>query len=188
MKLSDPKLDRWDRLFQEHGAQIWPEIAWRFFKAVAYRESAMDPEAVSPCGAQGLMQLMPATDLEIDGDLDGVDPSGNIENGIQYLRRQNRLFRPTIPDQDERLKFTLGAYNAGPGYVLKAIKLYYAEEHGKPWCSNPTPGCWQRWEHASVALAYRECVIRGRRPDYMQVWHYVKRVWDTYQSLMGAAQ
>lgn len=78
-------------------------------KAVAWQESRGRMAAVSNKGARGVMQLMPATALEL-----GVDPrslSGNIHGGANYLRQQIDRFG-SVP-------LALAAYNAGPGAVQR---------------------------------------------------------------------
>jgi soluble lytic murein transglycosylase-like protein len=73
-------------------------------------ESNFNPEAVSPKGAMGLMQLMPATARRF-GAGDAFDARQNIEAGVKYLRFLKDTF------QDDRL--ALAAYNAGEGAVLR---------------------------------------------------------------------
>ena len=95
------------RLIAEAAARhgIDPGLA----KAVAWQESRFQQSAVSPKGARGVMQLMPATarDLGVDPD----DLHGNIDGGVNYLARQLRRFG------DVRL--ALAAYNAGPEAVVR---------------------------------------------------------------------
>lgn len=83
----------------------------RLVLAVARRESAMNPRAVSRVGAQGLMQLMPATAAFL-GITDSFDPRQNVFAGTRYLRTLLDTFRGD-------LDLTLAAYNAGPGAVQK---------------------------------------------------------------------
>jgi hypothetical protein len=73
-------------------------------------ESNYNPFAVSPKGAQGLMQLMPATAQRF-GATDSFDPKQNIEAGVRYLKFLQDTF------QDDRL--AIAAYNAGEKAVAK---------------------------------------------------------------------
>ncbi len=79
--------------------------------AIIRAESAYNPQAVSPKGAHGLMQLMPMTSARY-GVRDPFDPAENIRGGAAYLRDLLDLF-----DQD--VKLALAGYNAGEGAVLK---------------------------------------------------------------------
>ncbi len=88
---------------REHG------VDERLVRAVISTESAGKPDAVSPKGAVGLMQLMPATARSL-----GVDPSvpeENVDGGIRYLKDMAGRF--------SSLDEVLAAYNAGPGAVQK---------------------------------------------------------------------
>ncbi len=78
-------------------------------KAIIKAESNFDPTAVSPKGAQGLMQLMPETarDLQVD---DPFDPQKNITGGTKYLRS-------LLDSYGWNLELSIAAYNVGPGKV-----------------------------------------------------------------------
>ena len=80
-------------------------------KAIIKAESNFDHLAVSPRGAQGLMQIMPQTvqSLQIE---DSFHPGNNIVAGTQYLRYLLKLF-------DNDISLALAAYNAGESAVIK---------------------------------------------------------------------
>jgi soluble lytic murein transglycosylase-like protein len=77
--------------------------------AVVQVESAFRPHAISPKGAQGLMQLMPPTAREL-GVKDAFDPEQNLDGGARYLRQLLVRYKGDV-------KRALAAYNAGPGAV-----------------------------------------------------------------------
>jgi membrane-bound lytic murein transglycosylase MltF len=87
--------------------------------SVIHAESGFNPRAVSPKGAQGLMQLMPGTASQL-GVANTFDPGANVEGGTKYLR-----------ELLERYNFdlikALAAYNAGPQRVehFHGVPPYY---------------------------------------------------------------
>jgi soluble lytic murein transglycosylase-like protein len=100
-------------------------------KAVVAAESNFDQHAVSPVGAQGLMQLMPSTARAMGVDWP-FDPRENLKGGVQYLRAMLDRFGDT--------RYALAAYNAGPeavdrhggippyretqDYVMRVLRFY----------------------------------------------------------------
>jgi soluble lytic murein transglycosylase-like protein len=103
-----PRIDRYDALFLE--ASKVHSVPAELLKAVCLAESAMDAHAVSHAGAQGLMQLMPKTAVEVLVT-DPFDPIQSIDGGARYLSWQLATFG--------EVAYALAAYNAGPTAVRK---------------------------------------------------------------------
>jgi len=80
-------------------------------KAIIKAESNFNHRAVSPVGARGLMQLMPATAATLQVK-DSFHPENNIEGGVRYLRYLMNLFNGNLP-------LVLAAYNSGENTVLR---------------------------------------------------------------------
>ena len=87
-------------------------IAAELLRSVIRQESGARPCAVSSKGAQGLMQLMPATSQQL-GVSDPFDPKQNLQAGAKYLKQLLARYGGDIPK-------ALAAYNAGPGRVDQA--------------------------------------------------------------------
>lgn len=113
-----PNLKKYEPLLQQAAREFDVEPA--LLKAVMAAESGFNPGAVSPKGAVGLMQLLPATAARYGLQPDKkksiaqklTDPKTNIRLGAHYLRDLGRLF-PTRQD------LVLASYNAGEGAVQK---------------------------------------------------------------------
>ncbi len=82
-----------------------------FLRAIIHAESAFNPRAMSIKGAQGLMQLMPGTALDM-GVRDAFDTAQNIRGGARYLGLLLRTFNGNE-------QWAAAAYNAGPGAVQR---------------------------------------------------------------------
>ena len=172
-------ISAYDDLFRRYSSTAgWD---WRLLAAQCYQESGFDPQAVSSMGAQGLMQLMPAT-----ADALGVseehrfDPEQNIAAAARYIRKVSQSFAG-IKDGDERIRFTLAAYNGGIGHVLDAQTL--ARKAGRDH---------QRWQevapyilHLSEPQYYRDPDVRHGYMRGSETEAYVRLImerWEQYRS------
>lgn len=99
----------YETVIQKMAARYKVEPA--LIKAVIKAESNFDPSALSRKGAIGLMQLMPATAVNLNVS-DPYNPHQNIEGGAKYLRNLTGLF-------GSDLKLVIAAYNAGENAVIK---------------------------------------------------------------------
>jgi len=91
-------------------ASLRHSISAPLVEAVAWQESRFNQAAVSPKGAMGVMQLMPATARQLG--VDARDVASNIEGGALYLSQMLRRFEGDVPR-------ALAAYNAGPEAVQR---------------------------------------------------------------------
>jgi membrane-bound lytic murein transglycosylase MltF len=160
------------------------DLDWRLVMAVMRHESRFMADAVSTKGAFGLMQIMPATQQELAGKL-GVDetesPSNNIKAGAFHLQQLYRSIDAT--DEENHIRLTLAAYNAGLNRILDAqdIASYMGDDPNK-------------WESVKTALPllskryqglHRNIWPSGRpRAGHFTDWHqtigYVESVMSYY--------
>lgn len=158
--------DRWDSLIQYYSERVsWP---WELGKRQMLAESSGNPKAVSPCGAIGLFQLMPATAAELG--VNPLDPEENIKGGLEYDARQLANVKLLVHGQvavtdDDLHRFALGSYNAGYGYIRAAIKLALGDGAPVTW--------------GEITSRLPKAVVRGRTADIKQVTAYVQKILPT---------
>ena len=120
------RLNHYDHYFRTAARRHFGrDVDWRWFRAMGMAESNLRPEAVSSCGAQGVMQLMPATGQELARKHQiryrPFQPRVNINLGVAYAR-QLWLLWPDFDPRD-RIRMMLASYNAGPTNISRAQQI-----------------------------------------------------------------
>jgi soluble lytic murein transglycosylase-like protein len=118
---SDGSIERFTRYDEWiRQASILYQIPEELIRAIIMCESNYDPRAVSPAGAQGLMQLMPETAMRMQVR-DSFDPREAIFGGTRYLRVLANMFNGD-------LELTVAGYNAGEAAVVRHAGIPPFEE------------------------------------------------------------
>ena len=147
---------QFDPTFRKYSKRYFgPLFDWRYFKAQAFAESGLNPNAKSWVGARGLMQLMPSTYSEIATkrpEFGAIDqPEWNIAAGIMHDRYLWKLWEKAIPMDEERFRFMFASYNAGEGTINRALTAAKTNGGGPEWRAveqiAPTV---QRWRYAET--------------------------------------
>jgi len=120
------QLSPWDDTFRAVAKEVG--LDWRLLVAQCFQESRFNPQARSPYGAMGLMQLLEGTAQEM-GIQDPMNPTQSIQAGARYLKKMVRRYEKRGLPLKEAVRFGLAAYNVGAGHVDDARKL--AEALGK---------------------------------------------------------
>ncbi|AMX03595.1 hypothetical protein A3224_14305 [Microbulbifer thermotolerans] len=176
---SGDQLSPYDPIVRKYADQA--DRDWRMVVAQMYQESQFDPRAESFAGAQGLMQVLPRTAQQM-GITNLFEPENGIRAGVSYLDWLEQRFPRELP-LDQKIYFTLAAYNAGHGHVRDAREL--AARLGK----DPN-----RWfgsvEEAMLMLSkpeyYRQArfgYVRGREPV-----NYVREIRERYLGYLAVAR
>lgn len=166
-----PFPDRFDADIKRAAERYLPEYDWRLWKAQLYQESLLDPSAVSPVGARGLAQFMPATWAEVVGQLgyEGVSPHAAgpaIVAGAYYMARQVSVWKAPRPASD-RYSLAAASYNAGAGNIITAQRV----------CGGPSG-------YADIIT----CLPRVTGEHATETKTYVQRIWQYWtQMLLGGA-
>lgn len=168
------RLSTYDEYIKTAAGEI--DWDWLLLASLMYQESRFNPNARSWAGATGLMQLMPATGRSM-GATNLNDPVQNIRAGSRYLAQLEENWAAIEP-REERLKFVLASYNAGPGHVADARLL--AEHFGK------NPNIWD----GNVA----DYMLRLSNPEYYndygvqygycrgeEPFNYVREILERYE-------
>ena len=166
--------DRYDDVFRKYSKRFFGVgFDWHYFKAQGLAESNLDPKARSPVGARGVMQLMPGTYAMIkkarsEGFGSIEDPEWNIAAGILFNRDLWHVWADN-PDDQERLRFMFGSYNAGQGTIKRATSVARAKKLDT-----------RTWK------SIEEVAPNVQRWRYRETLPYVRKIEDNHRSLNKA--
>lgn len=158
---------------------------WKMLAAIAYVESKFDTAAHSHRGAQGLMQIMPATYRHTLAKMGVPDTMAqnvelDIRVAVRYMDELSKLF--SFINDNERINYILGSYNGGSNHIFDAMRI--ARKNG----SNR-----YNWNSLTPVLAslsdpevYNDSVCQYGQFDATETLQYVRKVkrkYNEYRSL-----
>ena len=157
---------------------------WRLLMAQMYQESKFKPQAQSWAGAQGLMQLMPATARQYDVS-NITDPEENVKGALRFLVWLSDYWKDKIQDPQQRRRFILASYNAGHGHVEDARRL--TEKYGGNKNNWEDVSKWllrKAWEKYYTDEVVKYGYARGEEPvAYVRL---ITQRFDQYKKLVAA--
>ena len=176
-------ISKYDKIIKTNADKIgWN---WMLVAAQISVESGFKPNNHSWAGAQGLMQLMPATAHGLGGgNLDS--PSRNIALGVKYDGILFEFWKDKVPDSLQAIKFALASYNIGKGHILDARRL--AKQYGldpEVWDDNVEVMI----KNLSRSKYYRDPVVKYGYCRGQEAFNYVKRIfylYDNYKNFESA--
>jgi membrane-bound lytic murein transglycosylase F len=166
-------LSPYDGVIKKYSARYG--FDWRLMSAQAWRESHFDPKARSFAGALGLFQVMPATGKEL-GFTRLTDVEQGTHAGIAYMAKLVGRLEPSLP-LDERLRFSLAAYNAGFGRLEDARRL--AKD------LKLSPDAWEGQVEKAMGLLARPRYAKRTRGGYCRCQEpvdYVNMIQNKYRA------
>lgn len=150
-------------------------VDWELVLAIIYHESRFNPHIVGLGGAYGLFQFMPQIGIRY-----GVTPGSSVEEqvdgGIRLILGNYNLYKD-VPDHEERVKFTLAAYNSGASHVIDARAL--ARKH------HLNPNKWTNnveimYRNLSNPEYYNDPIVKFGSSRGVQTVNYVYSVHSLY--------
>lgn len=170
-------ISNYDRLFKTYAPGIG--LDWRLLAAQGYVESRFNASARSWVGARGLMQIMPRTGRGYGQNLKSLgSPNISVKVATQLLADLDRQLRKQVPEDKERIKFVLAAYNCGLGHVLDAMRL--AEKYGmnpRVWDDNVAKALLMKMQKKY----YNDNVVRYGYARGSETVSYVKQIMNFYE-------
>lgn len=176
-EIAGGKVSAYDDLLRNFSSSLgWD---WRLLAALVNQESQFNPLALSPFGAVGLMQVLPATAMRFGVDSASLfDAQYNVKAGTRYLEYLQGYWRGKLTDTSDIQQFILASYNVGLGHVRDAQRL--AEKYGMNH---------EQWEgevevmllRKSQPKYYRDPVVEHGYCRGYQPVDYVAGIFDAYR-------
>lgn len=171
-------ISKYDNIFKKYAdAAGWD---WRMLAAQSYVESRFNPRAMSWVGARGLMQIMPST---ARGYGYKVGQLSNPDTSVRIAARINKdidgYLIDLVPNDNERIKFALAAYNCGIAHIYDAIAL--AKKYGldpQKWDGNVEKALLMK----SNPRYYNDPVVKYGYARGSETSAYVKQIMRFYQN------
>lgn len=173
-------ISHFDELFRKHIKGL--PASWHLLASIAYQESNFNADIVGWSGARGLMGIMPNTGRIYGASREALlDPETSIRVSMACLLDNERSLR-SISNDEERLRFTLAAYNAGLGHVQDAQRL--AQKYGH------NPEVWQGHVERYILLKserryYTDPVCKHGYLRGKETYNYVREVMARYHAYRG---
>lgn len=171
-------ISKYDHLFKRYSEPI--DWDWRLLAAQAYAESLFNPKARSWVGARGLMQVMPRTGRGYGASVGSLnDPDVSVRVATRLIADLNRYLMNLVPNDKERRKFIIAAYNCGIAHIYDAIAL--AKKHGLD------PQVWDDNVEKALLMKmnpqyYNDPVVKYGYARGSETSAYVKRIMEFYDN------
>ena len=168
------RLPLYQLLYEKAGKKH--DVDWRLLAAIGYQESYWDPEATSPTGVRGIMQLTLPTAKQM-GVSNRLDPAQAIEGGAKYIRRLIKRIPKDVTGPD-RVWLALASYNVGFGHVIDARQIT-RQQGGNP----------SKWDDVKqrLLLLTRSAWYKKTKHGYArgnEAVTYVTRIRNYYRALV----
>jgi membrane-bound lytic murein transglycosylase F len=168
------KISKFDAAIKKHSHLIgWD---WRLLASLIYQESNFQPNLVGWSGAFGVMQMMPGTANKF-GITKKSTVSEQIKGGVRLIKLLDKLLPKEISKADERIKFTLAAYNAGFDHIMDARNL--CKKYGQ------NPNIWTNNVEIYIRLMskpkyYKDTAVKFGYSRGYETYRFVNEVLDRY--------
>ena len=170
-------ISKYDNLFKKYAPNVgWD---WRLMAAQAYQESRFKPNARSWDGARGLMQIMPGTARGYRTSVSKLnDPETSVRVATALIDDLDGYLRKYVPNDKERIKFVIAAYNVGIAHIYDAIAL--ADKYGldpQVWDGNVSKALLMKMN----PRYYNDPVVKYGYCRGSETVAYVKNITDFYE-------